>query len=45
VHHPDANMTVNEEMRPINQDAAIVPVLWMGNLVCGNRSLQGVQKA
>lgn len=45
VAHPDANLTVNEEMRPINQDAAITPILWMGNLVCSNRSLQGVQKA
>lgn len=45
VAHSDANLTVNEEMRPINQDAAVVPVLWMGNLVCSNRSLQGVLKA
>lgn len=45
VVHPDANLTEVPEMRPINQDAAIVPVLWMGNLVCSNRSLQGVQKA
>lgn len=45
VAHTDANLTVNEEMRPINQDAAVVPVLWMGNMTISNRSLQGVLKA
>jgi len=43
--HEDANMTVLDEVKPYNQDAAVVPVLWMGNLVCSNRSLQGVLKA
>ena len=45
VVHKDADMTVMDEMKPYNQDAAVIPVLWMGNLVCSNRSLQGVQKA
>ena len=45
VVHKDADMSVMDEMKPYNQDAAVVPVLWMGNLVCSNRSLQGVQKA
>lgn len=45
VAHPDADMTTMEEMKPYNQDAAVIPILWMGNLVCSNRSLQGVQKA
>lgn len=45
VVHKDADMTVMDEMKPYNQDAAVVPVLWMGNLVCSNRTLQGVQKA
>lgn len=45
VVHKDADMTVMDEMKPYNQDAAVVPVLWMGNLVCSNRSLQGVLKA
>lgn len=39
--HRDANMTEGDEQRPINQDAVAVPVLWMGNLVCSNRALQG----
>lgn len=42
VVHTDADMAVMDEMKPYNQDAAVVPVLWMGNLVCGNRNLQGV---
>jgi len=45
VVHSQANLSVLEEMRPYNQDAAIVPILWMGNLACSNRSLQGVLKA
>lgn len=45
VVHKDADMTVNEEMKPYNQDAAVVPILWMGNLVASNRALQGVLKA
>lgn len=43
--HEDANMTVLDEMKPYNQDAAVVPVLWMGNMTISNRSLQGVIKA
>jgi len=45
VTHKDANMEVMDEMKPYNQDAAVIPVLWMGNMVTGNRSLQGVLKA
>lgn len=44
VVHKDADMTVMDEMKPYNQDAAVVPILWMGQLVCSNRSLQGVLK-
>lgn len=43
--HEDANMTVISDMRPVNQDASVIPVLWMGNMVVSNRSLQGVLKA
>jgi hypothetical protein len=45
VVHKDADMTIMDEMKPYNQDAAVVPILWMGNMVCSNRSLQGVVKA
>lgn len=44
VEHSEANLTVMDEMKPYNQDAAVVPILWMGNVVCSNRSLQGVVK-
>jgi hypothetical protein len=45
VVHQDADMAMVEEMRPYNQDAVVMPILWMGNLVVSNRSLQGVLKA
>ena len=43
--HKDADMAVLDEAKPFNQDGAVVPVLWMGNLTCSNRSLQGVLKS
>jgi hypothetical protein len=43
--HSAANLTVQDQMQPYNQDGVIVPILWMGNLVCSNRSLQVVVKA
>lgn len=42
VQHKEAQWTMDEEKRPTNQDAVVVPMYWMGNLVCTNRSLQGV---
>lgn len=45
VVHQDADLSVQEDMKPYNQDAAVIPVLWMGNTVCSNRRLQGVAKA
>jgi hypothetical protein len=45
VVHQDADMEIMDEMRPINQDGAVIPILWMGNLVCSNRKLQAVIKA
>lgn len=44
VVHSAADMTTMDEMKPYNQDAAVVPILWMGQLTSGNRSLQGVLK-
>lgn len=43
--HQDADMEMVTEMKPYNQDAVVMPILWMGNLTCSNRSLQGVLKA
>jgi hypothetical protein len=45
VVHRDANMTIMDELKSVNQDAVVIPVLWMGNIVTSNRSLQGVLKA
>jgi len=43
--HRDANMTMMDELRSVNQDAVVIPILWQGNLVCSARFLQGVMKA
>jgi hypothetical protein len=40
--HPEANWTVSEEREAVNQDAVVIPLLWMGNLVCSNRARQGI---
>jgi hypothetical protein len=42
VAHKDADLTEVPEQRPVNQDGAVIPILWMGNLTCSNRSQQGV---
>ena len=44
VEHSQADLTVMDELKPYNQDAAVVPILWMGNMVCSNRARQGVLK-
>lgn len=43
--HQDADMEMLDERSPVNQDGVVIPILWMGNLICSNRSLQGVMKA
>ena len=45
VSHKDADMTVMDELQSVNQDATVTPILWMGNLTCSHRALQGVMKA
>jgi hypothetical protein len=42
VVHRDADLTEVSEQRPVNQDGSVIPLLWMGNLTCSNRSQQGV---
>jgi hypothetical protein len=42
VQHKAAKWTMDAEKKPTNQDAVVIPTYWMGNLVCTNRSLQGV---
>ena len=41
VQHREAQWTPDAEKKPTNQDAVVVPIYWMGNLVCTNRALQG----
>jgi hypothetical protein len=45
VAHQDANMEIMPELRSVNQDACVIPVLFQGNLVVSNRARQGVGKA
>ncbi len=40
--HEDADLEIMDEMRPINQDGVVIPILWMGNLTLSNRAQQGV---
>jgi len=42
VVHEDADLNIMDEARPVNQDGAVIPILWMGNLTCSNRKLQAV---
>jgi len=42
VTHKDADLDEMEKKEPVNQDGEVVPILWMGNLTCSNRKLQGV---
>lgn len=42
VQHKEAQWTPDDEKKPINQDAVVVPMYWMGFLACSNRSLQGL---
>lgn len=42
VQHPEAQWTQDDERTPVNQDAVVVPMYWMGQLVVTNRSLQGI---
>ena len=41
VQHSEAQWTQDDDKVPVNQDAVVIPLYWMGNMVCTNRSLQG----
>lgn len=45
VVHQDANMEIMPQLRSVNQDAVVIPILFQGNLVVSNRARQGVGKA
>jgi hypothetical protein len=40
--HQDANMRVLEDRNPINQDALVRPIIWMGQMTISNCARQGV---
>ena len=40
--HRDTNWTTLDEKMSVNQDATVIPILWMGQLICSNRARQGV---
>lgn len=42
VAHQDADMEIMPELKSINQDAVVIPVLFQGNLCVSNRARQGV---
>ena len=42
IEHPDARWSQDDEKVPTNQDAVVIPIYWMGQLVTSQRSLQGV---
>jgi len=42
VVHRDANWETMDEKASVNQDGVVIPLLWMGQLVCCNRALQGI---
>jgi hypothetical protein len=42
VQHSEAQWTADEEKKPVNQDAIVVPMYWMGNMVVTNRARQGI---
>ena len=42
IQHKEAKWTMDEDKRPMKQDAVVIPCYWMGQLVCSNRDLQGV---
>jgi hypothetical protein len=41
IEHTDARWEQEDEKKPTNQDAIVIPIYWMGQLVCSNRARQG----
>ena len=39
--HPQRNIRQGARKMSVDQDGWVVPIYWMGNLTCSNRSLQG----
>lgn len=41
MEHPEARWEQDDQKTPINQDAVVIPLYWMGQACTSNRSLQG----
>jgi uncharacterized protein YaiE (UPF0345 family) len=41
MEHPNARWERDDNRKPINQNAVMIPIFWMGQMCCSNRSLQG----
>lgn len=41
IEHPEAQWDAGDEKIPVQQDAVVIPMYWMGNMAVTNRSLQG----
>lgn len=42
IEHSEAKWSQEDDKVPVNQDAVVIPMYWMGQLVTSNRSLQGL---
>jgi hypothetical protein len=42
IEHSEAKWDQDDQKVPVNQDAVVIPMYWMGQLVTSNRSLQGL---
>ncbi len=40
--HPEAQWTMDTAKTPVNQDAIVVPMYWMGNMTISSRRFQGI---
>lgn len=45
VVHEDADLEVMDKKEPVNQHGEVVGIIWMGNMTCSNRKMQGVMIA
>lgn len=42
IEHPEARWSQEEDKVPLNQDAVVIPIYWMGQMCTSQRSLQGI---
>lgn len=42
VQHKEAKWSTDDRKTPVNQDAVVIPMFWMGNMCVTNRARQGI---